>query len=137
MLCYTGVSHSYTLFSLYSCRVKAFIRYGWDKNIKSPYGQSTGTSAKADSPTSIQQYEPPKDGWISIKQAFKSNGKIPQFNNGHIIVYYFVTRSVIDGLPSNDFKSINSYAENLFKCGHVQHIELCKTMAFYMHAYLR
>ena len=30
-----------------------------------------------------------------------------------------------DGLPAADFKSMNMSAENLFKCGHVQSIQLC------------
>ena len=59
---------------------------------------------------------------------------MPSFNNGNIMAY-FVTRSVIDGLPSADFKSINSSAENLFRCGHVQCIEVCKTAtALYIQA---
>ncbi len=56
-------------------------------------------------------------------KAFKCTSDIPQFNNGHIVLF-FVTLSVIDGLPSSDFKSISSSAENLFKCGHVQNIEV-------------
>ncbi len=68
----------------------------------------------------------PTNNWISILKVFKNTSDLPKFNNGHI-VSYFVTRSVIDGLPSGDFKSINSSAENLFRCGHVQNIEVNTT----------
>ena len=65
---------------------------------------------------------------------YKNAAEVPGFNIGHI-VSYFVTRSVIDGLPSADFKSINSSAENLFKCGHIQRVEVCQTTtALYIRA---
>lgn len=54
--------------------------------------------------------------WVDIKTAFKSQ-QIPQFNNSQI-VEYFVTRTVSDGLHSDDFKSINK-SVNPFHCGHV------------------
>ena len=54
---------------------------------------------------------------------------------GLTMVSYFVTRSVIDGLPSGDFKSINSSAENLFRCGHIRGIEICPAItALYIRA---
>ena len=71
----------------------------------------------------------PSDEWKPIKHAFSTSDQVPQFNNGHII-QYFVTRSVIDGLPSGDLKSINSSAENLFQGGHMQHIEVCSTATY-------
>ena len=37
---------------------------------------------------------------------------------------YFVTRTAVDGLQSGDFKAINESAMNLFRCGHVQQIEV-------------
>ena len=40
---------------------------------------------------------------------------------------YFVTRTVTDSLPAADFKSMNKSAESLFRCGHVQGIEVCST----------
>ena len=40
------------------------------------------------------------------------------------IISYFVTRRVKDSLPAGDFKSVNTSAENLFRCGHVQSIQL-------------
>ena len=39
---------------------------------------------------------------------------------------YFVTRTAIDGLQCGDFKSDES-AMNLFRCGHVQQIEVGTT----------
>ena len=43
------------------------------------------------------------------------------------IVTYFVNHSVIDGLPSGDFKSISSAAEYLARCEFVQHLEVSST----------
>ena len=39
------------------------------------------------------------------------------------IVAYFVTRIVKDFLPAGDFKTVNKFAENLFRSGHVQNIQ--------------
>ena len=120
------------LLFLPKCRVNSYIKYGWDKNLINLHGSTKSQSTACRSVATgsnllgVQQYAPPTDGWKPIKQAFESHNEVPTFNNGHI-VSYFVTRSVIDGLPSGDFKSINSSAENLFRCGHIQHIEVCKT----------
>ena len=40
------------------------------------------------------------------------------------IMSYFVTRCLKDPLPAGDFKSISKSAENLFRCGDVQDIEV-------------
>ena len=45
------------------------------------------------------------------------------FSVSHI-VSYFVSRSVSDGQPADDFKAINKSAKNLFICGHIQCIEI-------------
>ena len=37
----------------------------------------------------------------------------------------FITRTADDGLPASDFKSVNSSALSLFRCGHVQNIQVC------------
>ena len=63
------------------------------------------------------------DVWHNIKLAYKSPVDVPQFNNAQI-VSYFVTRTVSDGLQAGDFKSVNQSAVNLFRCGHVQQIEV-------------
>ena len=39
---------------------------------------------------------------------------------------YFVSRSVSDGFPADDFKAINKRAENLFICGHIQCIQVLR-----------
>jgi hypothetical protein len=49
------------------------------------------------------------------------------FTNAQIISY-FVSRTASDGLPVNDFKSVNRSAMNLFRCGHIQKIELCNNV---------
>ena len=61
--------------------------------------------------------------WKDIKTAYTSQALQVQFTNAQI-VEYFVTRTVSDGRLSADFKSINKSALNLFRCGHVQNIEI-------------
>ena len=63
------------------------------------------------------------DTWQDIKTVYKSSSEIPPFSNAQI-VSYFVTRTVSDGLASSDFKSLNQSALNLFRCGHVQSVEV-------------
>ena len=88
--------------------MNSYIKYGWDKNVINPHvgsnQQSVSASSSATGPSPsvcLSQYDPPKDGWRPLKQAFSS--EVPKFNNGHIVTY-FVNRSVINGLPSSDFK---------------------------------
>ena len=64
----------------------------------------------------VSELDIPPDGWNPIKEAFLTTD-IPRFNNGHIVTY-FVTCCVIDGLPSEDFKSAGLQA---MKCRQVQH----------------
>ena len=103
-------------------RVKAYINHGWDKNIINQHGTSNQSSLSGQD-AATTEFEIPLDSWKPIKQAFSAID-MPKFNNGHIITY-FVTCCVIDGLPSGNFKSVSSSAINLFKCGHVQSIEVC------------
>lgn len=65
----------------------------------------------------------------SIKwQPLKTGNKQLLFTNAQII-NYFVLRTALDGLPASDMKSINDSALNLFRCGHVQDINLqCDNM---------
>ena len=67
----------------------------------------------------------PDNGWEDFTKASFILENF-QFSSGHI-VSCFVNRSVYDGLPAGDFKAINSLAENLFVCGHVQSIQVCAT----------
>ena len=46
------------------------------------------------------------------------------FTNAQIISY-FVTRTADDGLPAGDFKLVNSSALSLFRCSHVQKVQVC------------
>ena len=71
----------------------------------------------------IVQSSPQEESWKDLKQSFKSSAEIPKFSNANI-VNYFVNRTLIDGRPAGDFKSMNASAENLFCCGHVQQIEI-------------
>ena len=47
--------------------------------------------------------------------------KIFCFTNGNIIDY-FVTCTTVDSMARSDYKSINSSALNMFRCGHVHEI---------------
>ena len=81
----------------------------------------------------VSELDIPTDGWKPIKEAFLTTD-ITKFNNEHIVTY-FVTCCVIDGLPSQDFKSASLHAINLFKCGHVQSIEVYTvSSAFHLRA---
>ena len=56
--------------------------------------------------------------WEILTSAFSSPEVVPSFSNGQMIEY-FVIRTVGDGLPAGDFKSMNKRAKGLFDCGHV------------------
>lgn len=58
-----------------------------------------------------------------MAEVFQCAEKVPSFCNGQL-VEYFVSRTVSDGLPAGDFKSINTKAKGLFDCGHVQAIQV-------------
>ena len=60
---------------------------------------------------------------MSIQTAFSQADKAITFTHGHMITY-FVSRNVVDGMAAEDFKSINSAANNLFEGGYVQNIEI-------------
>ena len=62
--------------------------------------------------------------WKPLKEcvAQKDSHPLLTFFNSQIITY-FVTRTVVDGLPTNDLKAINTSAKHLFECGHVQDIK--------------
>ena len=69
------------------------------------------------------------DGWNSISK----NESLPtlDFNISHI-VDYFVNRNAIDGIPNNDFKSLNKKAYPLFKAGHLHSLiyKKCNSILF-------
>ena len=51
--------------------------------------------------------------WEDLTWAFTGHEVVPSFSNGQMIEY-FVSRTVSDGLPAGDFKSINTRAKGLF-----------------------
>jgi len=61
--------------------------------------------------------------WVSIRCAYSCPEKLPMFNHGHMIAY-FVSRTVADGLPAGDEKSIYKSVRNLYHCGHIQSMEV-------------
>ena len=118
--------------------MNAYIKYGWDENVLNPYD-----GPQSPSPSSSGSVEPPslsvagnvsshipEDGFENVTKAYSSPADVPQFNIGHIVTY-FVNRTVCDGLPTADLKSVNKSAENLFRCGHVQEIKICSTNKFF------
>ena len=54
---------------------------------------------------------------------YGSTDQVFSFTNAQMISY-FVTRTADDGLPMGDFKSVNNSASNLFRCGHLQQIQV-------------
>ncbi len=63
----------------------------------------------------------PENNWNVLALHSDSSLSSLIFNNSHMISY-FVARSVSDGKPAGDVKSVNKSAEYLFTCGHVQSI---------------
>ena len=58
----------------------------------------------------------PDNNWEDIRKAFGSSRTMaPSFDfiTSHII-FYFMTRSVVDGKKAGDTKSMNKLADNLF-----------------------
>ena len=71
----------------------------------------------------------PENGWIPLVLPFhKSSTEFTMSN----IVSYFVTRCLKNALPAGDFKSVSKSAENLFRCGHVQAIEVATVDASFI-----
>ena len=103
------------LYRLLIFRVRAYIDNDWADNVVNP---DNNTVAQSSGVVDVQL----PAVWQNIKVAYKSQA-VPQFGNGQI-VEYFVTRTVKDGCPAADFKSMNKSAINLFRCGHVQNIEV-------------
>ena len=104
-------------------RVNAYIEYGWSGKLVHPDKLDLSDSW---SDTECESFTVPTDGWVDIRNVYKSPNEVPEFNYSQIITY-FVTRTVSDGLPASDFKSSNVSADNLFKCGHVQNIQVNST----------
>ena len=61
--------------------------------------------------------------WKNLVEVFDCADQVPSFSNGQL-VEYFVSRTVSDGLPAGDFKSMNTKAKGLFDCGHVQNMDI-------------
>ena len=53
-----------------------------------------------------------------------THNQMLSFTNAQII-NYFVIKNMVDGMPANDMKVIDSSALNLFRCGHIQDIKVC------------
>ena len=66
-------------------RVKAYINYGWYKNIVNPYDSAQSSLSGQD--VTVSELNIPSDGWKPIKEAFLTTD-IPKFNNGHIVTYF-------------------------------------------------
>ena len=94
--------------------VESYIRNGWDHMIIDPDDCSSRVP-KCD------HFEP-AIGPEAVS-AFSGPEVVPSFSNGQMIEY-FVTRTVSDGLPAGDFKSMNKGAKGLYECGHVQNIQV-------------
>ena len=73
--------------------------------------------------SNVQDITFPENGFTSLRTAV-FQGEFC-FSSAKV-VSYFVSRSVSDGFPADDFKAINKRAENLFICGHIQCIQVLR-----------
>ena len=105
------------------CRVKAYIENGWADDRLIDLDGTQGACISDTTTANDKKHAPPETGWINIRHAFKYPSEVPEFTNGQIVAY-FVTRTVSDGKRAGDFKSINTSAVNLFRCGHIQMIHV-------------
>ena len=102
------------------CRVKSYIHNGWASNVTNPDLVPQSLPSSGDT----AQGSPPEDViWKDIRKAFSKKEDVPMFAEGQLISY-FVCRTLADGLPAGDFKSMNKSAKYLFDCGHVQNIQI-------------
>ena len=108
--------------------MNAYIKNGWAGAITDPDGIVKATTSKTS--TSCVSDIPGTEAhvWKPLKEcvAHKDSHPLVTFSNSQIITY-FVTRTAVDGLPANDLKAINTSAQHLFKCGHVQDIKFMIT----------
>ena len=86
------------------CRVNAYVRNGWDKQLVDP--DCPHRSSEEDSLL-------PTNGWKDIMRAYSAPQLMLTFTNAQIISC-LVTRTADDGLPVGDFKSVNTSALNLY-----------------------
>ena len=101
--------------------MKSYISNGWvSKTLINPNANNTSFD-------SLRSVEINYNGnWVSIRHAYSCPEQLPAFNHGHMISY-FVSRTVANGLPAGDEKSINKSARYLYHCGHIQSMEVEKT----------
>lgn len=114
--------HHYDIRSLHT-RVNAYIKNGWAGAVTDPDGITKATTKPCTSSVSdICGTE--AHVWKLLKECIgqKDSHPLLTFSNSQIITY-FVTRTAVDGLPANDLKAINTSAQDLFKCDHVQDIK--------------
>ena len=105
--------------------MQAYIRNGWANNVIDPDGNSSPVfkdSPHIDVLSTLPDNK--NDSWSSLKDADENTLQLLSFTNAQII-NYFVVRTAVDGTPASDMKAINSSALNLFKCGHIQNIQIC------------
>ena len=113
------------------CRVNSYINNGWaSQNLIDPDGDSV-PAAPSNTPSTPFSFTGKRK---NLRQAFSEPADAPSFNHGHM-TSSLVSRTVADGLPSGDIKSINKAAKHLFDCGHVQIIEFgYNSMSIYLQA---
>jgi len=95
--------------------VKAYIQYGWADTLVDPDNTSVNNDEGYGAPES--------DEFVDIKQFYTCPDTVPNFTNAQI-VSCFVTQQVCDTCLCGDFKAINKSAMYLFRCGHLQQVEI-------------
>ena len=106
--------------------MNAYLAFG--ENSKAESQSNHATCLQCNLSTEITFSE---SGWEDICKAFSMAAVLPkfEFNMSHIVAY-FVTHLVSDSKAATDLKSINKSAECLYKCGHVQSIQVSTDSQF-------
>lgn len=104
--------------------MQSYIKNGWADEIVNPDASRCASNAtNPDKPTATNMLPSAVSGWKDLRGAFTCPDEVPSFSNGQMVTY-FVSRTVCDGLPAGDFKSMNTAAKRLYDCGHVQCIKV-------------
>lgn len=96
-----------------------YIENGWDKDLIDPdKGKNIDRKEKLLRPS--VWFPDSSENWTNLTVKEES---LPNFSLSNV-TNYFVNRQLMDGLPANDFKSINKKSYELFKAGHIQYVKV-------------
>jgi len=97
--------------------VRAYIQYGWADTLADPDNTSVNNN---------EGYGAPESDELMTSNSSILVQTVPNFTNVQIFSY-FITRKVCNTHLCGDFKVINKSAMNLFRCSHLQQVEVCNS----------